>query len=257
MGGTVLGSKAYGVRHSTINVLYNTDTGQLEAILPPRDIAWIRTGAASGVATRYMARPDASIVGCIGTGRQSITQLEAVCAVRPIKQIRVYSRTQENRERFAKEMTERLGVEVAPASDPAACIRGSDIVITITNSREPVFDGNLLELGMHINAAGANSEARQEVDETTVRRSDLIAIDNVEQAQWECGELIAAAKNGVYDWSKAISLADVVGGKVAGRPSSEAITLFESQGIGIEDIAASAYVVRKAKEKGLGVQLPF
>ena len=257
MGGAVLGSQAYGVRHSSVDLIYNTETGKLDGVIEPRALAWIRTGAASGVATKYMALPDASTIGLIGSGHQAITQLEAVCVVRPIKLVKVYSRTPENRERFAREMREQLGVEVIPVSSTDDAIKGSEIIITITNAREPVFDGALLEPGMHVNAAGANSATRREVDETTINRSDVIAVDDMEQAMIECGELIAAAERGNFIWKRVVELQDVVSGRVNGRPSAESITLFESQGIGIEDIAAGAYVLRKAREQGIGQELPF
>jgi ornithine cyclodeaminase/alanine dehydrogenase-like protein (mu-crystallin family) len=122
MGGSVLGSNAYGMRHSTVTVLYNTETGRLEAIIEPGTLAWIRTGAASGVATKYMARDDASVVGMIGTGRQAITQLEAVAIVRPPKLVKVYSRRAENREKFAEDMRKRLELGVvAVESQRSAC----------------------------------------------------------------------------------------------------------------------------------------
>ena len=257
MGGAAVGSQAYAVRHSSVTLLYNTETGKLDAVMPPGTIAWIRTGAASGVATRYMARPDASVVGMIGTGRQAATQLEGVCAVRPIKLVKVFSRNPENREQFAHEMEDRVGCEIKPVATAEECLGGSDIVVTITNAREPVFDGRLLEPGMHVNAAGNNSAAKREIDETTIQRADLIVLDNMEQAKRECGELIAAAANGAFRWAEAFELHHVVGGSVSGRPGAEAVTLFESQGIGIEDTAASAYVLKKARELGLGQELPF
>lgn len=257
MGGAVIGSEAYAVRHSSLTLLYNTETGQLDAVMPPSTIAWIRTGAASGVATRHMARADASVVGMIGTGRQAITQIEAVCSVRPIQRVKVFSRNAENRTRFAREMEDLVGVEVLPVATPEEAVGGSDILITITNSREPVFDGNLLEPGMHVNAAGNNSAAKREIDETTIQRADLIVVDNKEQARTECGELIAAAASGAFRWAKAFELHQIVGGKVSGRPGADAVTLFESQGIGIEDTATSAYVLKKAREQGLGQELPF
>ena len=256
MGGTVLGSKAYGVRHSNISVLYNTENGKLEALISPSAMAWIRTGAASGLATKYLALQDASVVGCIGSARQAITQLEAVCAVRPIKLIRVYSRTPENRERFARQMGDTLNVDVEAVATPADAIRGAQIVVTITNATEPVFDGALLEPGMHINAAGANSPSRKEVDEATIKRSALIVVDNLEQAKMECGELILAAERGSFRWEDAHELHEVVGGK-AKRASNDDVTLFESQGIGIEDVAGYAHVLRKAREQGVGQELPF
>ena len=257
MGGAVLGSNAYGVRHSNLTLLYSTADGKLEAVLRSGPIAWIRTGAASGLATRYMARPDASVVGVIGAGRQAVTQLEAVCAVRPVQLVKVFSRTEERRNQFAAEMREHLGVEVQPVTSATACVKGSQVLVTITNAREPVFDGADLEPGTHINAAGSNHVTRREVDQATIERSDVIAVDNLEQARMECGELIAAAERGGFLWSRAAELCDVVAARVDGRPYLDAVTLFESQGIGTEDIAASAYVLKKARERGIGEELPF
>ena len=154
-------------------------------------------------------------------------------------------------------MEDLVGVEVLPVATPEAAVQGSDILVTITNSREPVFDGHLLEPGMHVNAAGNNGAAKREIDETTIQCADLIVLDNKEQAKMECGELIAAAANGTFRWAEALELHHVVGGKVSGRPSADAVTLFESQGIGIEDTATSAYVLKKAREQGLGQELPF
>ena len=203
-----------------------------------------------------MALPDASTVGVIGVGRQASYQLEAVCAVRPIKKVKVFSRTQENREAFAREMSERLGIEVEPVAEAEDAVRGCQVVIAITNSATPVFDGSALEPGTHVNAAGSNSWLRREVDNTTIQRSSLIVVDNLEQAKTECGELMLASEQGVFRWSEAVELKDVVSGRIT-RPSSDAITLFESQGIGIEDVACCAVVLRKAREKGIGTELPY
>ena len=257
MGGAVLGSQAYGVRHSTHSLLYNTETGSLDAVFEPGTLAWIRTGAASGVAAKYLAASDASVVGMIGTGRQAITQIVAICAVRPVKQVKVFSRTEATRTAFAREMTERLGVEVVPVATTEASVQGSQIVIAITNAREPVFDGNLIEPGACVIAAGSNSYAKREVDTTTIQRASVVAVDNLEQAKIECGELIWAVDRGEFRWQQAVELHRIVSGQVSGRPTADAITLFESQGIGIEDVAAMSYVLRKARTAEVGVQLPF
>jgi alanine dehydrogenase len=257
MGGAVLGSGAYAVRHSTATLFYGTESGTLEAVIEPGTLAWIRTGAASGVAARYMSAPDASVVGMLGAGRQAMTQIEAICAVRPVSRVKVYSRTEDTRTKFAAEMSERLGVPIEPVESPEEALRGSRIVVAITSAREPVFDGAWLEPGTHVIAAGSNSYQKREVDETTITRSDLIVVDNLEQAQIECGELIAAAASGAFRWRQAAELHQVVSGQVPGWPSGDAITLFESQGIGIEDVAASAYVLNKAREQGVGQELPF
>lgn len=257
MGGVVHGSKAYAVRNSHQSLLHDTDTGKLQAIIEPSAVAWIRTGAASGVATKYMASPDASVVGCIGTARQAITQLQAICAVRPVTLIKVYSRSQERRAAFAAQMIQDLGIDVQAVDTPEACLADSPIVVTITNSRTPVFDGALIAPGTHINAAGGNSYARCEVDDTTITRSSVIAVDNMDQAKVECGELIAAADRGVFRWGQAVELHQVVSGQTHGRANPNDITLFESQGIGTEDTACYAYVLRQARELGLGTELPF
>ncbi len=257
MGGSVLGSHAFGVRHSAHTLLYNTDSGKLDAVLEPGTLAWIRTGAATGVAVKYMSAEDASVVGVIGTGRQAQTQIEAVCAVRPIKTVKVFSRSEERRTRFAAEMRERVGADIVPVATTEEALRGSQIVVAITTSREPVFDGALLEAGTHVTAAGSNSWMKREIDDTTIERAALIAVDNLEQAKIECGELIWGAERGTFHWRDAVELHQVVSGRVPGRPSADAITLFESQGIGIEDVAASAYVLEKARAAGIGVELPF
>lgn len=261
MGGAVLGSgvagmRMYGAGGKNLTTILNADGGDVEAIVETAGLSTMRTGAASGVATKYMALPDASTVGIIGVGRQATVQLEAVCAVRPVKSIKVFSRTPENREAFAREMRERLGVDVSAVESAEDAVRGSQIVIAITNSSTPVFDGSALEPGTHVNAAGANSWQRREVDGMTIQRSELIAVDNMEQAKTECGELILAADQGIFRWSQAVELKDVVSGAYK-RPSADAITLFESQGIGIEDIACCAVVIRKARERGIGTELPF
>ena len=257
MGGVMLGSRVYGVRHANLALLHDTETGNIEALIEPATVAWIRTGAATGVATRYMALPDASVVGLIGTGRQAVTQLEAMCAVRPVTLIKAFSRTPEKRERFSLQMTEALGVEVRPVASAEECVGGAQIVVTMTNAREPVLDGSWLAPGTHVNAAGANSWRRCEVDDATITRSARVVVDNLEQAKIECGELIAAAERGVFNWRTAVELHEVVSGKVPGRPAADGITLFESQGIGIEDAACYGHVLRKAREQGVGQQLPF
>ncbi|MEX2582514.1 MAG: ornithine cyclodeaminase family protein [Gemmatimonadota bacterium] len=257
MGGVALGSEAYAVRHASSTLLYSTVTGKLEAVLEPGTLAWIRTGAASGVAAKYLAEPDASVVGMLGAGRQAVTQLQAMCEVRPIRHIKVFSRTPETRTAFAREMAEQLGVEVEPVDSARGAVQGSPIVVAITNAREPVFDGDDLDPGTCVIAAGSNSWMKREVDVTTIRRSDLVVVDNLEQAKTECGELMAAATTGAFRWRQAVELHQVVGGQVPGRPSAEAITLFESQGIGIEDVAASAYVLEKARAAEMGQELPF
>lgn len=253
------GFKAYaaaGMRTNMLVNLYNSKTGELLALLESNFLGAIRTGAASGVATKYMARPDASTVGIIGAGKQGETQIAAVCAVRQIKHVKVFSRMPEHRDAFASKMQRQLGVPMQAVGSAKECVENSDIVITITSSRDPVFDGNWLAPGTHINAAGGNSWQRREIDETTISRSEYIVCDDVEDARLECGELMWAVERGSFRWEQARELRDVVAGNIKARPSPQAITLFESQGIALEDIAAAWSIYELAKQRGMGTPLP-
>ncbi len=235
-----------------VALLFGADDGEPLAVIAANALGQIRTGAASGVATRHMAREDARSVGVIGSGRQAETQLAAMCAVRPIERALVYSRTSERREAFAERMTALLGIDARAVGSAREAVEEADIVCAITNSREPVFEGGSLRSGAHVNAAGSNHWMRREIDEATIRRSALIVADDVEDAKIECGELIWAAERRVFRWEQAVDLKDVVSGRVRGRPSSDSITLFESQGLAIEDVAAGMVVYRKAVAAGLG-----
>ncbi|MBI4497086.1 MAG: ornithine cyclodeaminase family protein [Chloroflexi bacterium] len=256
----VLGYKAYmvtpkGVRFQIF--LYSLDSGALLAILEANRIGQLRTGAASGVATKYLARPDAATVGVYGTGYQARGQVEAVCAVRPVRRVVVYGRNPERRALFCAEMQAATGVEVVPAERPEDVARGADIVVTITTSRDPVLEGAWLEPGAHINAAGSNALIRREIDDEAVRRSSRIFADSVEQARLECGDLFGPAERGLLNWSQVRELAEVVAGRAPGREHAEEITLFESHGMGIWDVAAAARAYQHAQDRGLGMQLPF
>ena len=238
-------------------MLYDYESGQMLAFLEAGRLGQIRTGAASGLATRYMARQQASTVGIIGSGSQARTQLEAVATVREIHQVKVYSRRSEAREEFARQSSERLNLEVVPVDSAQACVADSDIVVVITTAREPVLEGDWLAPGAHVNAAGGNHWMRREVDEGTVTRADLIVVDDLDQAKAECGDLIWPEARGSFRWDMAHELQDVVAGRVQGRPSDQAVTLFESMGVALEDIAAAQLVYHKAREMGVGQELPF
>ncbi len=236
-------------------MLYDASGAGLLAVIEANRIGQARTGAASGVATKYMARPDASVAAVIGSGYQAETQLEAAAAVRTLKHARVFSRTGEHREAFAKKMTARMGFSVTATTTAQECVKGADIVITITNSSEPVLTVDMLAPGMHINAAGSNSWLRRELDTAAVARCSIVVVDDIEQAKVECGELMRAAESGHFSWDRALQLDKVVVGQVKGRASNDDITLFESQGIALEDIAVAERVYRLAIERGVGATL--
>ena len=259
-GHGVFGYKAYpsfagGAK--MIVMLYDYETGALLSCMEGGRLGQIRTGAASGLATKYMAKKDAATVAVIGSGFQARTQLEAVCAVRDIKGVKVFSRKEERRTAFAERSSESLKVDVKAVESAQECVEGADVVIVITSAREPALLGEWLSPGAHVNAAGGNHWMRREVDEETVLRSEVIVVDDLDQAKIECGDLMWQEPTGSFRWDMAKELQDVVAGRVNGRPSEESITLFESMGLALEDIAAAHLVYNKAKAQGIGQELPF
>jgi ornithine cyclodeaminase/alanine dehydrogenase-like protein (mu-crystallin family) len=265
MAGGAYGFNAFGLKsYAAVKggprymvLLYDASTAHLVAIVEAKYLGQVRTGAAAGLATRYMARPDASKLAIIGTGREARAQLEAMLVVRQISQVTCYSRTVERRTTFTQEMTDRFGVEVTPFDTAEACVAGADIICTITSTNTPVFQGQWLTPGMHLNAVGATSLYRQEIDAETVRRADTVVVEDVEQAREECGELIYAAERGLLRWPNVVELRHVVSGVLPGRPNRESITLYNALGVASEDVAAAAYVFQHAREAGCGVELPI
>ncbi|HXF05710.1 MAG TPA: ornithine cyclodeaminase family protein [Blastocatellia bacterium] len=255
----ILGLKAYTVTREGarfVVLLYDGEGGELLALMEADALGQMRTGAASGVATKYMARADAATVGILGTGWQARSQLEAVCAVRPIRQVLAFSRRPERCRAFCSEMSERLQVTVHPAAGPEEVVRSADILITATTSREPVFKGEWLSPGVHINAIGGNALIRREVDEETLRRADRIVVDSRDQAKIECGEFLVAIEKGILCWEAIHELAEVVSGRLPGREDASQITLFKSLGIAIEDVAVGLRVYERAIRENVGAHLP-
>jgi|YNPMSStandDraft_1061717.scaffolds.fasta_scaffold02449_5 alanine dehydrogenase len=251
----IIGFKAYtsskeGTRfHVT---LYDGKTGQLQAWLEADILGQFRTGAATGVATRKLARTDARTVGCLGTGKQARTQILAVCKVRPVEQVRVYSRQPERRHAFAERLSRETGVEVLPVDQPEGAVRNMDIVITATTARDPVLLGTWLSPGQHINLIGSNMIAKAEADVEVFRRATLVVVDSKDQARQEAGDFVAPLNSGVLEWSDIIELAPLIVGRYPGRQSREDITIFKSLGLGIEDIVLAARIVELARAQGLG-----
>ena len=237
--------------------LYDVTSGALLAILEADRLGQLRTGAASGVATKYLARPDAGTLALFGAGYQAETQLEAIAAVRPLREVRVYSRTPARRHAFAERMAARLGLQVRAVDAPEAALDGADIITTITTARAPLFKGDLVQPGVHINAAGSNAAIRAELDAEAVRRTTAIFVDDVQQARFESGDLVQAYQRNALAWERVRPLADVVAGLLPGRRTSEDITLFESQGIALWDVALAAVVYERARERGVGQEVAF
>ncbi|MCX7643197.1 MAG: ornithine cyclodeaminase family protein, partial [Armatimonadetes bacterium] len=234
------GFKVYTPR-SALFFLYGAN-GELLMVAEAARLGQIRTGAASGVATKFMARANSRTVGIIGTGFQAETQLIAICQVRQIERIFAYSRTPERREKFAQKMTEVLGIPVKPVASAEEAVENADIIVTITTSHNPVLLGSWLRPGTHINAAGSNSLVRRELDSEAVRKCQRIVVDDRNQAKIECGDLLSAVERGDLAWDRLPELGEVVCGKVKGRESEDEITLFESQGIALWDLAVGKVV---------------
>lgn len=237
--------------------LYSADTGELQLLAEADHLGQLRTGAATGVACRYMARADASTIGIFGAGLQARTQLKAVCCVRDICRIEVYCRDEQRRRQFADEISRVCATEAVPADDPANMVKGNDIIICATTSKAPVFDGRNIVAGTHVNAIGGSSLSTTEIDDATVERADRIACDNIEQCRSEAGELAGPIERGVTDWSRVAELGDLVSEKAPGRRSVDEITLFKSVGLAILDVAMGAELLRRATEQGVGRPLPF
>ncbi len=235
--------------------LYDAHTGALVAMLEADRLGQFRTAAATAVAVEWMAHLEASEMGLFGTGKQARTQLEAICIARPIKRCYVYSRDEERRELFAAEMSARVGIEIVPVDRPQEAAADLPIVVTATTSSTPVFDGNDLAEGTLVCAVGSNWPRRAEIDVSTIRRADNVVCDSIEACQYEAGDFAAALENGVFDWSRAVDLAEVVAGRAVGRNNAESVTLFKSVGLAIEDVAVGAMLIEQARLQSAGHQL--
>jgi alanine dehydrogenase len=237
--------------------LYEIATGDLVAVIEADYMGQLRTGAASGVATKYLARRDASIAAIIGTGGQAKTQLEAVAAVRKLSAARVFGRNADRRKQFCDEMSQRLRVRVEPANSSSEAVRGAHVVCTATTASHPVVSGSDVSAGMHINAIGANHAHKSELDPAAVAAANQIVVDSVEQSRQEAGDLIIAFQGDESRWAAVKKLCDVVAGKTSARSSDSEVTLFKSNGIASWDLAVAMRVYKLAKEKCLGRPLPF
>ena len=233
-------------------LLYDMNERRLAAIVQANWLGTLRTGAASGVATKYMAREaGGQTVGIIGTGTQARTQVTAVCAVRNVSRVLAYGRDENRRQAFAESISERAGVPVEPVDNPQAAGE-ADIVIAATNASSPVLEGAWLKAGAHVNAIGSNSLLRRELDMEAVTRADAIVVDDREQTALESGDLQEPIERGVVDLARLPELGDVVGSGESVRRSDNDITLFESHGIGLWDVALATHVYRAAVEQGRG-----
>ncbi|MGZ8229903.1 MAG: ornithine cyclodeaminase family protein [Burkholderiales bacterium] len=248
-------SAASGTRYHVH--LYDMAKGPLDAMVEASHIGVLRTGAASGVASRYLARENASVVAMIGAGKQAYGQLEAVCAVRDIREVRVWSRKRETARVFIEAMSSRVKTEMRVVDGAVDAVKGAHIVNVITKASEPVLRGEWLEPGQHINAAGSNALLRREIDLAAVKRCDYITVDSRGTARNECGDLFPAVESGLLDWETLPEIGEVIIGRARRRDSSQEITLYESHGMGIQDLYVAERLVQMARERGVGADLPI
>ncbi len=235
--------------------LFDGDSGEPLALLEANRMGQRRTGAASGVATKFLARRDAAVVGLVGTGWQAESQLEAMCAVRPVTAVRCSSRDLGHRVAFAQRWSKSLGIDVTAVDSGERAIRGADIVIAATTASTPVVQGEWLQTGVHVNAMGANHLDARELDDEALRRSTLIVADSAEQARLESGDLTQAVRDGIMGWDRVHELSAVVSGRLPGRESPEDRTLFKSLGIALEDVAVASWLYERAQRERVGKEV--
>jgi ornithine cyclodeaminase len=251
----VLGYKAYTSSKEGIRFLvyaFNAERGNLDAVVEANHLGMMRTGAAGGVAAKWLAREDAKVAGVFGSGWQAHSQIEALAAVRKLERVKVYSRTRDKLEKFCAEMREKTKLDVVPAASAEETVKGSDIVVTITTSATPVFSGDWLAPGTHINAAGSNSLLRREIDEATLRKCDVVVVDSRPTAIKEAGDLLPALEKGRLHTGALVELGEVIAGTRAGRTRADQTTLFESQGMAMQDLIIAAELAKIARVQGVG-----
>ena len=256
----VLGVKTYTVVKGAYSFqvgLYDADTGKLLCYTQANRLGQLRTGATTGIAVKYLANQDAATLGIIGTGYQAPTQLEAVARVRHIQGIKAYSRNPERRQAFAKTMTDVLGIEVRAVSSSQEAVQGSDIVVCIAATMEPVLEGSWLAPGATVIAAGPTTWRAREVDDATLTRAGKIFVDSLEQAPQECGDLAVAVDRGILQWSQLQELRHVVAGLAPGRKDHRQIIYAKLMGTGVADVAAAKLAYDRAQAAGAGMELEW
>jgi ornithine cyclodeaminase len=236
-------------------LLIDASTGRPAALLEAASLTALRTGAASGLATDLLAVPGARTAAVLGTGAQADTQLLAVCAVRPIERVRVFSRDPDHVAAFIARMQPEVSAALLPAASPAEAVRGADVVCAATTSPTPVFDGRDLGPGAHVNGVGSYTAAMQEVDSATVRRAGRVFVDCRAAALAEAGDVVVPLREGIITEADLVELGAVAAGRHPGRRAAEEITFFKSVGIAVQDVAAAGEVVRRARGLGLGREI--
>ncbi len=249
MGAYLQTDRDRSIHHETV-ILYSVETGEPLVLFQDCSINELRTGAAGGVGARHLAPADARRVAVIGSEKHAFTQLQAVCAVRPIETVRVFSPTPAHRIRFADRVRVGLDLEATAADSAEAALEGSDIVITATNAQSPVFEGRSLRPGMHVTsiANGDKTRVREEIDRDAMTRAARVCITSKATVQANESDVFRAVRDGALTWDGVCELGDVILGNTPGRTEPEEITLFKLQGLGIMDLAVGLRAYEALKD---------
>jgi ornithine cyclodeaminase/alanine dehydrogenase-like protein (mu-crystallin family) len=243
--------------HVGLVVLFDTETGMPLAVMDAAEITAIRTAAASAVATRALARKDASSLAILGTGEQAATHLEAIARIRSLRTIRVWGRSADKAQRLAEEAGAKLSLSIEIARTAEEAVKGIEIVCTVTGSHEPVLNGAWLSPGTHVNLVGSSRLTSREVDDALVARSRFF-VDSRTSARAEAGELKHAIDAGLVTESHVLGeIGEVLNGGAAGRTSDQDITVYKSLGIAVQDLAAAHVIYDRAGKEGIGTRVPF
>ena len=235
--------------------IMNSLNGEMIAIMEANALGQFRTGAASGVASKYLAKKDSKKVLLIGTGYQAYTQALALDRVFELDEIYVYSRAEENRMNFINNYSSAMKSKLTPVADIESNVNNIDIISVITNSKTPVINSEIIESGVHINAAGSNHSLRRELDTKTILKADKIFVDDIDQAKMECGDLIYPESLGLIQWRNIINFPDVLKFPDRFKRNFKDITIFESQGLALWDLVTAINVCEIAKTKGIGEKI--
>jgi alanine dehydrogenase len=229
--------------------LFDVERGELAAVIEADRLGQLRTGAASAVAAKKLARAGASTLGVVGCGWQAESQVLCIReAVPTIERVVAYCRTEKNLAKFCKKFKAEPGETHRDAGE-------QDVVVTVTTSRDPVLRGEWLQPGALVSAVGANDRRARELDNAVLERANFVCCDSIEQAKLESGDLIEPVEQGILDWLEVHELQEVVGGDVQGRQSDDDIVVFKSNGIAAWDVAAGALALERARAQGIGTEL--
>jgi ornithine cyclodeaminase/alanine dehydrogenase-like protein (mu-crystallin family) len=259
--GRYFGAKIYSAhaRHGAhfLFLLYRAEDAQPLALMEANYLGQIRTGAVSGLATRYMARPDADTLGIIGSGFQARSQLAAMLAVRGFQQVKVWSRDPDKRNAFAVECSAAFPTKVTAVNTAEDAVRTSAVVVTATNSKDPVLSSEWVAPGTHVNAMGSNQARRREIPADLIHRADWIVVDSIEQARIESGDLLLAFDENGWSDPKIVELKDIVVSKPARERRPADITIFKSNGLAVEDVICAGYVYERGVQERQGAEMRY